>query len=196
MTRICNKKKLQLQAARLPLVAELYLRKHTVREIRKEVMRKLDLDSYALGTVQNDIKVLLTEWQDSRVKDMDLAVQEKLTLLDKNIKELYEQWEKSKTDYKKRFKKQRIFKNGKSDKDEKEDNDISQMEISETEMIAVGDVSIMAEIRKQFEMQCKLLGLFAPERKELTGKDGKDLQFEPIQIEVIDSRSQVDEENE
>lgn len=189
MGKFNNQKALQVQKVRLPIVAELYLKKYTMREIRKEVMRRLDLKTYSLGTVHNDIKKLLTEWKDSRVKDMDLAIQEKLSMIDKNIKELYEQWEKSKTDYKKRSKKQRIFKG--NNKDAK----VSQMELGEQEMVAIGDVSIMAEIRKQFEMQCKLVGLFAPEKTEITGKDGKDLNFEPIKIEVIDSRTKVNEDN-
>lgn len=45
--------------------------------------------------------------------------------------------------------------------------------------------------QKSLDSISRLLGFNAPEKAEITGKDGKDLMIEPITIEIIDSREQV-----
>jgi phage terminase small subunit len=45
--------------------------------------------------------------------------------------------------------------------------------------------------QKSLDSITAMLGFNAPEKKELTGKDGKDLIIEPITIEVIDNRDKV-----
>nr|UVY37356.1 MAG: hypothetical protein [Bacteriophage sp.] len=44
-----------------------------------------------------------------------------------------------------------------------------QTERTETEVIMLGDPSYIAEIRKQLEERRKLLGLYAPEKKDING---------------------------
>lgn len=189
-----RKKQKQLKVARLEIVAEMYKKGNSIRKIQAEVMRRLDLATYGLSTVHRDVQTLLKEWRDSRVNDMDLALQLELERIDHNVRELYEQWDKSKTDYTKTSKKQKGLPKA-SDKGGEERLHTFQVEQTNTETICLGDPAYMGEIRKQLAERRKLLGLYAPERKELTGKDGKDLMSDPILIEIIDNRDKVDAED-
>jgi phage terminase small subunit len=47
--------------------------------------------------------------------------------------------------------------------------------------------------QRALEAISNMLGFNAPEKREVTGKDGKDLMIEPIMIEIIDSRDRVDQ---
>jgi hypothetical protein len=191
MSEAQQKKRRQLKIARLEIVAEMYKRGNSVRKISEEVKQRLNLKTYALATVQRDIQSLLKEWRESRIEDMDLALQLELTRIDDTVKELWEQWEKSKTDYTKTSTETKGA--------PKKDKETGTHQIStydkkrtEIEMIALGNPQYISEIRQQLAERRKLLGLYAPDRKELTGKDGKDLMFEPIMIEIIDSRNKVE----
>jgi hypothetical protein len=46
--------------------------------------------------------------------------------------------------------------------------------------------------QRALESISNMLGFNAPEKRELTGKGGKDLMIEPVMIEIIDSRDKVD----
>ena len=99
MSKSNTRRRNQQKEARLEIVAQLYKRGYSVRHIRSEVMRRLDLATYSVSTVQNDIKTLLDEWRENRLEDMDDALQLELTRIDDTVRELWEQWEKSKEDY-------------------------------------------------------------------------------------------------
>lgn len=45
---------------------------------------------------------------------------------------------------------------------------------------------------KAIEVSNKMLGFDAPEKREITGKDGKDLMIQPLTIEIVDSREKAD----
>ncbi len=165
-----------------------------MRKIQAEVMTRLGLETYGVSTVKRDIDTLLKEWRDSRLEDMDLALQLELERIDDTIRELWEQWEKSKTDYTKTSSKRKgsPIKDGKTGTGQIK---TYQKEETETEVIRLGDPSYIAEIRQQLAERRKLLGLYAAEKREITGKDGKDLMADPIMIEIIDSRDKVDAED-
>jgi hypothetical protein len=135
-----------------------------------------------------------------------MAIQLELERIDEIIMELWAQWEKSKEDYKKTSKKRKGKPKDKDAKDDKEAENgemqdksenkeakiyTIEREVQETEMRCLGDVSYISEIRAQLVERRKLLGLYAPEKREITGKDGKDLTIEPVTIEIIDSRDKV-----
>jgi hypothetical protein len=191
MSEAQQKKRRQVKLARLDIVAELYKRGNSVRKIRDEVMKRLGLGSYSTKTVHSDIQTLLKEWRDSRLEDMDLALQLELERIDEAVRDLWEQWEKSKTDYTKTTSKRK----GAPVNDKKTGSSTIktfQKEETETDVIRLGDPSYIAEIRQQLAERRKLLGLYAPDKREITGKDGKDLMTDPIMIEIIDSRDKVD----
>lgn len=168
MSKAQDKKKNQVKLARLEIVSNLYKRGYSYRKIREEVMKRLDLSTYSLQTVKNDVQTLLEEWRESRLEDTDELVTLELARIDDTCRELWEQWEKSKTDYNKTQRKQK----GSPSRDaETGQTSIRtyQTERTETEVICLGDPSYIAEIRKQLEERRKLLGLYAPEKKELSG---------------------------
>ena len=89
----------KIKEARLEIVAQMYKRGSTIRAIRAEVMRRLDLKTYSTQTVHKDVQTLLKEWRESRLGNMDDALQLELARIDDTVRELWEQWEKSKEDY-------------------------------------------------------------------------------------------------
>lgn len=128
-----NDKAKRLREGRLEVVAQLYRRGYSLRHIQAEVTRRLDLASYSLATVHNDVKYLLSEWRENRIEDIDQTLQLELERIDEAVRELWEQWEQSKL------------------------------------IDSLGDVSYITEIRRQLEERRKLLGLYAPEKKDISG---------------------------
>ncbi|MFA5849954.1 MAG: hypothetical protein WC833_08725 [Bacteroidales bacterium] len=204
MSKAEIQKRIQVRQARLEIAADLYKKGHSIRSIKGEVMKRLGLETLSTKTVHSDIQYLLVEWKKSRIEDTDLAVQLELTRIDDTIKELWEQWEKSKTDYKVTAEKK---KGGPSKKDpvkgiakigfgvapaeseQAQPNDTIKtysIEKSTKNVTALGDVSYIAEIRQQLIERRKLLGLYAPEKTELTGKNGRDLMSSGVKINLDD----------
>lgn len=168
MSKAQDKKKNQVKLARLEIVSNLYKRGYSYRKIREEVMKRLDLSTYSLQTVKNDIQTLLDEWRESRLEDTDELVTLELARIDDTCRELWEQWEKSKENFTRQTRKQK----GSPTRDaETGQTSIRtyQTERTETDVQGLGDPSYIAEIRKQLEERRKLLGLYAPEKKELSG---------------------------
>jgi hypothetical protein len=176
--------------SRLEIIAPLFRRCCTFREIQREVMGGLNLKSYSLSTVKGDVDRLLARWRECELMDTSDRVNLELSRIDEAVKELWEQWEKSKENYKKTSSKRK----GKPLESENKKSKLQtiEREVQETDMRCLGDVSYISEIRAQLAERRKLLGLYAPEKREVTGKDGKDLAMEPITIEIIDSRDKVD----
>ena len=168
MSKPQDKRQNQMKLARLEIVSTLYKRGYSYRKIKEEVMKRLDLQTYSLQTVKRDIQTLLDEWRESRLEDTDELVTLELARIDDTCRELWEQWEKSKTDYNKTQRKQK----GSPSRDaETGQTSIRtyQTERTETDVQSLGDPSYISEIRKQLEERRKLLGLYAPEKKELSG---------------------------
>ena len=53
---------------RMDILSGLYKRGYSYREMRAEVMARLDLKSYSLETVKKDIDSLLAEWRETRIE--------------------------------------------------------------------------------------------------------------------------------
>lgn len=167
----------QMQEARLPIVAELYKHGYTYREIREEVMARLGLSSYSSRTISKDIKRLLAEWREQRLTDTDELMQKELAVIDDIIKEAWIAWNKSKTDKTQRSARQKgVPGEGGSG----EEVITMSMEQSTKELICYGDPRYLDVIDKQAKERRKLLGLYAPEKKEFTG----DFSFEKLLMET------------
>lgn len=187
MSKAQDKRRNQVKLARLEIVSGLFKKGYSRRKIQAEVMKRLDLKSYSLQTVQRDIQTLLDEWRENRLEDTDELVTLELARIDETCRELWEQWEKSKTDYSKTQRKQK----GSPSRDTQTGQTsirTYQTERTETEVIALGDTSYIAEIRKQLAERRKLLGLYAPEKTEVSGG----LSFASLLVEsgMIDEAEQ------
>lgn len=168
MSKAQEKKRQQVKIARLEIVSGLFKKGYSRRKIREEVMKRLNIETYSLQTVQKDIQTLLDEWREARLEDTDELVTLELARIDDTCRELWEQWEKSKENYTKQTRKQK----GSPSRDaETGQTSIKtyQTERTDTEVIMLGDPSYIAEIRKQLEERRKLLGLYAPEKTEVSG---------------------------
>lgn len=168
MSKAQEKKRQQVKLARLEIVSGLFKKGYSRRKIREEVMKRLNIETYSLQTVQKDIQTLLDEWREARLEDTDELVTLELARIDDTCRELWEQWEKSKENYTKQTRKQK----GSPSRDaETGQTSIKtyQTERTDTEVIMLGDPSYIAEIRKQLEERRKLLGLYAPEKTEVCG---------------------------
>ena len=167
----------QRQESRLPIVAELYKHGYSYREIREEVISRLGLASYSLRTVSKDIKTLLSEWREQRLNDTEELMQKELAVIDDIIKEAWVAWNKSKTDKTQRFAKQKGVPG-----EEGSGSDVitMQMEQSTKELICYGDPRYLDVIDKQAKERRKLLGLYAPEKKEFSGT----ISFEKLLMET------------
>lgn len=91
---------------RTEIVAQLWRKNWTYTEIRKEVMRRLNLPTYSLQTVHADVQRLLKEWQTARLDNTEDKIMAELARLDLVIREAWEMWEKSKEDYHRRSQQQ------------------------------------------------------------------------------------------
>lgn len=181
------KRRRQIREARLEIVASLYKKGYSFRKIRSEVMARLDLKTLSTGTVKKDVDYLLTEWRSQRIEDMELAIQLQLEKIDDRNRELWEQWEKSKQDGSKRT----IHKRGapKGNGDGGGDIKPVSVEMTESQIIALGDVSYLAEIRANEEQRIKLLGLNAPDKKDFT------ISSTELIVDKIENKLTEDEKN-
>ena len=166
MSKMQNQRRNQAKIARLEIVSQMFLRQHTVRQIRAEVMKRLNLNTYSTATVQSDIKTVLEELQRYRLDNAEYALQLELERIDDTCRELWAQWEKSKEDYVRTMKKRKgVPQFG----DDGGKSKTTQIETSENNVKCLGNVAYISEIRAQLQERRKLLGLYAPDKKEVSG---------------------------
>lgn len=184
------KKRRQIREGRLEVIAQLYKRGFTVRAIKAELMKRFDLKALSTATIHRDIQALLNEWRESRLANIDDALQLELTRIDDIVKELWEQWEKSKEDYT-RTQRKRKGAPTKNNTANNEDGSIKTFSIEEQtqQVIGLGNPAYIAEIRQQLSERRKLLGLYAPEKRDLTGdvsihKAPSEMSVEEIEAEL------------
>lgn len=194
MSKAQNQKRSQRRQARLDIVGELYKRGYSVRKIAAEVMRRLDLKTCSTETIHNDIHELLNEWRESRLENIDDALQLELTRIDDTVRELWEQWEKSKQD-------RSVTRNKRKGAPVRTDNQngnnnnqsgerirtVYQEEILQ-QVVGLGDPSYIAEIRLQLVERRKLLGLYSAEKREIkatTEVSREELEKELRRLELL-----------
>lgn len=173
-----NRKAKQIREFRLGIVADCYRRGMSLRQIAQKVREQMDLKKDPpVSLIHKDLKYLLTEWKESRIDEMDLAIQGELAQIGFQIEQLWEQWDKSKTDIQTKSQK----KKGKVSKGIKgSDGELgitpSEVESTVRNEVLLGDPRYIAEIRFQQIERRKLLGLYAPEKKQLSGDEEKPIE--------------------
>lgn len=161
-----DRRRRQLKTARLDIIAELYKRGYSLRKITEEVKRRLNIPKLAVSTTYNDVQTLLKEWRESRIENIDQALQLELERIDDTTAELWEQWDKSKEEAQKTTttRSGRIKGKGSSGI---ETDAVSE---SRTNVGGLGNPAYIAEIRQQLIERRKLLGLYAPEARQVKGE--------------------------
>lgn len=170
----------QAQIVRMDILAQLYKRGWSYREMQAEVMARLDLKSYSLRTVSKDINKLLEEWRETRIENFDHTVQLELQRIDDLIKEAWTAWDKSKEDYTQRMNKQKGV--PQIDEETGEAGEISTMylEQSQREINQCGDPRYLDIIHRLLIERRKILGLYSPEKHNVTGN----MTFSSLLIET------------
>lgn len=178
----------QAQIVRLDIIAQLYKRGYSYRQIREEVMARLDLQAYSLHTVYKDVNALLAEWRETRIENLDHAVQLELERIDEVTREAWEAWEKSKQGGDKVRTKQTGVPQPPGEDGDGGDGGIATIRLERTseEINANGDPRYLEIIHKNAMERRKLLGLYSPDKKEIAG----DLSFTNLLMQT----SIVDEE--
>lgn len=162
----------QKKIARLNIVSDLYKKGWSIRQIRAEVMARLDLPTLSTGTVKRDIDTLLEEWRDDRVKDTDALLELELARIDETCKELWEQWERSKEESEVKTTKRKGIPRQQGDGQQQPGGQIHTLSLEEKKVSQqeLGDPRYIAEIRAQLMERRRLLGLYAPEKQEISGE--------------------------
>lgn len=168
------KKRRQIKEGRLEVIAQLYKRGFTIRAIKAELMKRFDLKALSTATIHRDIQTLINEWRESRLANIDDALQLELSRIDDIVKELWEQWEKSKEDYTRTQRKRKgapTKNNTENSEENNEGGSIKTFSIEEQtqQVIGLGNPAYIAEIRQQLSERRKLLGLYAPEKRDIKG---------------------------
>lgn len=86
----------RIRETRLDLVAQLYRRGYSIRQICTEAAKQLGQKSLSTATVHKDVKALLQEWRDERREVIDEALTIELERIDEAVRELWQVWERSK----------------------------------------------------------------------------------------------------
>lgn len=149
------------------IVAELYKRGYTIRKIAEDVRRRMGT-TCSTRTIWNDIQDLLKEWRDTRIEDVDLRMQLELERIDDCVRELWEQWEKSKEDWVREYNKRvgiPMPKDGAPSGGEQTEIQTIKRENTTENMVGLGNVAYIAEIRNQLAERRKLLGLYAKDEE-------------------------------
>lgn len=143
-------------------ISDLYLRGWLQADIAKEIDR-------SDATVSRDIKVLQRDWLKSALIDFDQAKARELAKIDDLERTYHEAWERSCEDAETTT--QKMIGDSKT----------GRKEMSKTAKGQAGDPRFLQGILQCIDRRCKLLGVDAPQRKEITGKDGG-----PIETKNVD----------
>jgi predicted XRE-type DNA-binding protein len=143
-------------------ITRLYLQGRTQRDIAEVV-------GVSQGQVNHDLKLIQQRWRESSIVDMNEAKQKELAHIDEVRREYWSAWERSKSERTKA----RQESDGKS-KDGKPNVVRATMEREQRD----GNPAFLAGVMSCIERRCKLLGLDAPVKSELTGKDGGPIKTE------------------
>lgn len=162
-------KQTQAQIARREIVAKLFKRGYTEKQIQAKVKEDLGLRTYSGQTVHADIVAIKKLWQEQVIEDVDFQMRLELQRIDDIIVEAWEAWDKSKTDFKSKYKKQKGEVEIPKDQEVMKAS-IRKIEQGEKDEICYGDPRYLKVIGDQLAERRKLIGLYAPEKKDINGE--------------------------
>jgi len=142
-------------------IADLYLQGWTQVDIADETR-------LSQATISRDLKALQSDWLESALIDFNAAKARELAKIDRLEREYWTAWERSCEDA------ETIRQEGKGKKGE-DGKLVPPDKIVRTAKGQAGDPRFLAGVQWCIERRCKILGIDAPQRTELTGADGSDL---------------------
>lgn len=151
-------------AKRRERVAKAYLQGETQRAIS-------EAEGVSLGTINGDLKYLRGQWQKNASADIDERIGQELAKLDQLEAQAWESYFKSQKVVEKGQGKRKSppAKKGQKPK-ESESSFVKQIE-------SAGDPRFLNIVENCIERRCRILGIDAPGKIELTGKDGGPIEY-------------------
>ena len=190
-----NQKRLQVKEARLQIVSEMWLKGWSCRNIALEVTKRLQLTTPCnQSTIKRDKDLLLKQWHEDNMGNVEDWVQLELARIDDCIYELWQEWEKSKSDATKHKAEREEVELTLKEEGKKTKMPAAKLKQKQEQVLGLGNVAYIAEIRQQLVERRKLLGLYKPEKQELTGKDGQPLNPPPASAAIINPADLTEEE--
>ena len=135
-------------------VAERYLRGMYMAQIAEE----LGVDT---ATISRDLSELRKEWLDRSINHVEQKKADELARIDQLERTYWDAWERSKENAKTITKKKTPA------------GDISERKTEGQ----VGNPAFLTGVQWCINKRCEILGLEAPKRSEITGKDGESIVF-------------------
>lgn len=150
------------------IIAEWYLKGYSCRAIALKLSEKVGIENYlSYRTVSSEIKKLLKEWQTDRIDDINHQKTLELEKLNKLERTYWDAWEKSIEDYERKTKKIKGKVGTGSDGNPLRP---SEQELYTTEIVSFGNPSYLSGVERCIERRCKILGIDAPQKHDLTSK--------------------------
>lgn len=139
------------------VIASLYLQGWIMADIAEEIGR-------GVNTVSKDLKEIRRNWLKDAVWDYDALQARQLAKIDVLEGEYWLAWNRSCSAVQSRL----VY-----------DNDVGDFVVEKIELEKArdGDPRFLEGVRKCIQDRCKILGVGAPDRLELTGAGGKELMI-------------------
>ncbi len=162
-------------------ISDLYLRGW----IQADIAEKLGVSQ---ATISGDIKGLQREWLKTALIDFDKAKARELAKIDDLERTYHAAWERSREDAETTTQKM-IETDDVIDKAIKEVlGPRGRKEMTKTTKGQAGDPRFLQGIQWCIERRCKIVGIDAPQRREITGKDGGPIETTDVDGVTDDER--------
>lgn len=153
------------------VVASLYLKGHTQRDIAQHLDEERDYDYYR-QKVNNDLKQIRKRWEQSALMDFHQRRAEEIARIDQLERKYWEAWEASKEEQEEYTRKV----------EPDEDGDMTEAYRKQTVKDGeAGDASYLKGVQWCIDKRCEILGLDAPDRTMNLNVDWDSLSEDQLQ---------------
>lgn len=135
--------------------------------IQADIADELGIDQ---STVSRDLKALQEEWLQSALVDFDEAKSRELAKIDKLEREYYAGWQRSCEDAETMRKEGRGVTVPVEGEEKKTREEIKTDKVVKTSKGQAGDPRFLAGVMACIDRRCKIMGIDAPEKHDLTGR--------------------------
>lgn len=157
----------------IQIEAEMKIKGHSYRAIANYINKTFDR-SISHITIRSDVNQYIKQWKADHDKEFDDRLNVELRKLELREKLLWEAWERScESIVIKAVKKKGSFKK------------VNDIQTEEKTYHGKGDPRYMDQLDKLSEKRCKLLGLYAPDKTELSFEKLSDSQLSDVISKII-----------
>lgn len=169
-----RRSKLQIEKDRAE-TAKLYLQGW----LQAEIAAKQGVTQQAIS---DDLKAIRANWLQSSLRDFDEARAQELAKIDNLELTYWQAWERSCENA------ETLVKKAKGVDDQGKP---IPSEIQQTSKGQAGDPRFLAGVERCIERRCKILGLDAPTKQEITGADGGPIETKDVSLTDVQRRTAI-----